>query len=130
LSAVTGFTYNLKNTETNYQNGVDWHLDWGASQFLSKQVHVGVVGYVYQQISGDSGAGDRVGDFQSRVIGVGPQIGYIFPIGEYQGYLNLKGYKEFAAENRPDGWNVWLTFQISAAPPAPTSPPIRSLITK
>jgi hypothetical protein len=130
LSAVTGLTYNLKNTDTNYQNGVDWHLDWGASQFLSKQVHVGVVGYVYQQISGDSGAGDRVGDFQSRVIGVGPQIGFIFPIGEYQGYLNLKGYKEFAAENRPDGWNAWVTFVISQAPPPPMSPPTRTMITK
>jgi hypothetical protein len=34
---------------------------------------------------------------------------------DVQGYLNLKGYKEFAAENRPDGWNVWLTFVISPA---------------
>jgi len=27
-----------------------------------------------------------------------------------QGYFNLKGYWEFAAENRPDGWNAWVTF--------------------
>jgi hypothetical protein len=27
-------------------NGVDMHLDWGASQFLSKQILVGPVGYV------------------------------------------------------------------------------------
>lgn len=32
-----------------------------------------------------------------------------------QGYINLKGYKEFAAESRPNGWNVWLTFVISPA---------------
>jgi hypothetical protein len=25
---VTGFTYNLVNPSTNYQNGVDWHLDF------------------------------------------------------------------------------------------------------
>jgi hypothetical protein len=31
FSAVTGFTYNLINPSTNYQNGIDWHLDWGAS---------------------------------------------------------------------------------------------------
>ena len=31
ISAVTGFTYNLVNPSTNYQNGIDWHLDWGAS---------------------------------------------------------------------------------------------------
>jgi hypothetical protein len=33
FSAVTGLTYNFTNQATNYQSGVDWHLDWGASQF-------------------------------------------------------------------------------------------------
>jgi hypothetical protein len=44
LSAVAGFTYNLKNRDTQYQNGIDFHVDWGASQFLSKQIFVGLVG--------------------------------------------------------------------------------------
>ena len=48
------------------RNGVDFHLDMGASQFLSKQVMVGLVGYAYQQLTGDSGG--RVGDFKSRVF--------------------------------------------------------------
>lgn len=53
------------------------------------------------------------------MIGVGPQVGYIFPVSdEYQGYLNLKGYKEFASDHRADGWNTWLSFSISAAPPS------------
>jgi hypothetical protein len=94
------------------------HLDWGASKFLTKQWQVGLVGYVYRQISGDHGPGDRVGSFESRVIGVGPQLGYVFPIdNKYQGYLNLKGYKEFDADHRAEGWNVWLTFSISPSPP-------------
>jgi hypothetical protein len=50
-------------------------------------------------------SGDHVGPFESRVIGVGPQIGYIFPLGSYQGYLNLKGYGEFDAHDRPSGYN-------------------------
>jgi hypothetical protein len=132
FSIVTGLTGNFENTNTNYTNGVDWHADWGASQFLSKQLHVGVVGYFYNQISGDSGSGDRVGEFKSRVIGIGPQLGYIFPIGEsHQGYLNLKGYKEFDASHRPEGWNAWLTFVISQAGPGEAPPPPkRPLITK
>ena len=38
FSAVGGFTYNFVNTSTNYQNGVDFHVDWGASQFLFQAV--------------------------------------------------------------------------------------------
>jgi len=130
LSVVTGLTYNFKNTDTDYQNGVDWHLDWGASQFLSKQLHIGLVGYVYNQLSGDSGGGNRVGAFKSRVIGIGPQLGYIFPIGDHQGYLNFKAYKEFDASHRADGWNAWVTFVISPAAPGEASPARRPMVTK
>jgi hypothetical protein len=119
FSAVAGFTHNYINPYTEYMNGTDFHLDWGASQFLSKQFLIGAVGYVYDQITGDSGAGDHVGPFMSRVIGVGPQAGYIFPLGNYQGYLNLKAYGEFDAHDRPHGYNTWLTLTIS--PPAPTA---------
>jgi len=37
-----------------------------------------------------------------------------------QSYINVKGYKEFAAQNRPEGWNAWLTFAISPKSPAAT----------
>lgn len=123
FSAVAGFTYNFKNTATQYQSGVDFHLDWGASQFLSKEFFIGLVGYAYDQVSADSGAGDRVGAFESRVFAVGPQLGYIFPIAGKQGFLGLKSYAEFGAKNRPEGWNTWLTFAISDAAPTPSATP-------
>jgi hypothetical protein len=124
FSGVLGFTYNFKNTATQYQNGVDLHFDWGASQFLTKQVQVGLVGYAYKDIGCDSGSGDHVGCFQSQVFGIGPQFGYVFPLSQtLQGYINLKGYAEFGGSDRPTGWNTWLTFVISPAaapPPAPS----------
>jgi hypothetical protein len=120
FSVVTGLTYNLENLDTNYQSGIDWHMDWGASQFLSKQLLIGAVGYFYDQITADSGAAPFLGANESRVAGIGPQIGYLFPVGDKQGYLNLKGYYEFDADRRPEGWNVWLTFSIS--PGASTTP--------
>jgi hypothetical protein len=117
------------NDQTQYQNGVDAHLDWAASKFLTEQWQIGVVGYFYDQLSCDTGAGNRVGCFESRVAGVGPQIGYVFPLRDnLQGYLNLKAYGEFDAAHRPDGWNVWLTFAISPSPPSPSSP--RTMTTK
>ena len=129
FSAVAGLTYNLENPSTNYKNGVDFHLDWAASQYLPKQIFVGPVGYVYDQLSCDIGTGDRVGCFESRVVGIGPQIGYLFPIGTMQGYLNFKAYAEFDAAARPSGWNAWVTFVLSPAAPIPTATP-RPMITK
>jgi hypothetical protein len=46
FSAVAGFTHNFENTDTGYQNGLDFHLDWALSRFLSQRWEVGVVGYV------------------------------------------------------------------------------------
>jgi hypothetical protein len=42
FSVVTGLTYNLINPSTNYQNGIDWHVDWGASQFVTKDWQLGL----------------------------------------------------------------------------------------
>ena len=124
FSAVAGLTYNFENTHTDYQNGIDFHLDWAASQFLNEHVHVGVVGYFFQQLTGDSGAGATLGDFKSRVAGIGPQIGFIFPVSDaVGGYLNIKAYKEFAAENRAEGWNAWVTLAFSPAPPKKAETP-------
>ena len=120
FSVVTGMTYNYENPDTNnYRNGNDWHLDWGASKFLTKQWHVGAVGYVYDQVTADHNAPPFLGENKSRVAAVGPQIGYLFPIGNMHGYLNLKAYFEFDASRRADGFNTWLTFAItpSAEPP-------------
>ncbi len=116
FSATLGFTENWENPDTDYENGTSAHLDWAASQFLSEQLHVGVAGYFYEQLSGDSGAGAVLGDFKSRVAAVGPQVGYFFPVGGQKWYVNLKGYFEFDAKNRPEGSNVWLTLAIPLTP--------------
>jgi len=127
FSAVTGLTGNFTNPSTNYTSGIDWHLDWGASQFVTKQLQLGLVGYFYDQVTPDHGCAPQLCPFESRVIGIGPQIGYIFPVAGMQGYVNLKAYGEFDNANRPDGWNVWLTFVLSPAAPEAAPP---AMVTK
>jgi hypothetical protein len=112
FSAVLGFTYNFENPDTNYRNGTDAHLDWASSHFFSPTFHAGLVGYTYNQVTGDSGASAILGDFKSKVSGIGPQAGWFFKVGEMKWYVNLKGYHEFNAQNRPEGWNAWLTLAI------------------
>jgi len=121
LSAVVGFTGNWKNTDTNYRNGVDSHLDWAVSQFLSESWELGVVGYVYYQLSNDSYPTNGVigqlrqqalGGFKSRAASVGPELGYVFKMGKQSGYVNLRGYWEFWAQNRLEGYALFATISI------------------
>jgi hypothetical protein len=111
-SAVLGFTYNFINPYTRYQSGVDAHLDLALSPWVSEKMHVGLVGYLYRQVTGDGGPGDRLGGLRSRVTGIGPQIGFFFPFGDQQGYLNLKAFHEASAQNRLEGWTAYVTFSI------------------
>ncbi len=112
FSGVLGATYNWMNTQTNYKNGIDSHLDWSVSQFVSQNWQVGIAGYGYYQITADSGSGDRVGAFKSRIAAVGPQIGYLFNLGKNQAYINLRAYKEFWAQNRVEGYATIATISI------------------
>ena len=58
-------------------------------------------------------------------VGIGPQGGFLFPnlFEGYQGYLNLKAYKDLETENRPSGWSTWATFSIAPELPAAASRP-------
>jgi len=87
-------------------------------------------GYFFDQVTGDSRPGARLGPFPSRVAGIGPQIGYLVPIGGMQGFIGMKAYKELGAQNRASGWDFWLACAISPAPPASASPPPKSMVYK
>ena len=130
FSVVVGLTYNFVNPHIDYKNGIDFHVDWGASKFITKETHIGVVGFAYQQLTGDSGAGATLGDYKGRTLGIGPQIGHMFKAWEgYSGYANLKGYKEFGVENRAEGYSVWFTLVFSpAAPETHTPTPTRRIV--
>jgi hypothetical protein len=91
-------------------------------------MHVGAVGYVYDQLTADDGCFPALCPFRSRVVGVGPQVGFIIPGASVQTYLNFKGYYEFDAQSRPSGWNAWVTLPFSPSPPTQSAPP--PIITK
>jgi hypothetical protein len=57
--------------------------------------------------------------YLTRVAAVGPEAGVLFPVGEMQGSLSLRGYWEFAAQNRSSGWNTWLAFSFAPTEKAP-----------
>ena len=73
FSTVAGLTYNFQNPSTSYQNGLDFHIEAGASKFIGEHLQVGAVGYFYQQLTPDQGQDPSLGDFKARVAAVGPQ---------------------------------------------------------
>lgn len=113
FSLTAGLTYNFMNPYTQYQSGLDGHLDWGVSYSPTDSFYFGIAGYFYRQLGDDSGPGATLGPFQSRVNGAGPQIGYAFSVGSTQVDLGVRGYKEFDAQYRPEGWNLWVTLAVS-----------------
>jgi hypothetical protein len=121
FTGVAGFTFNTENTSSNYTNGTDFHLDWAISQFLSAAWEVGVAGYVYDQLSGDSGSGDRLGAFESKIGAVGPEIGHPFMVFGRPAYFNIRAYYEYWAQNRVRGEAVFLTLAIPLGP-SPKTP--------
>ena len=114
-SFTAGMTYNFVNPATRYQSGMDGHIDVGMSYSFSDSFYLGAAGYLFNQVSPDTGLGVRSDGFRSRVMGAGPQAGWSFQLGGVATDLSVRGYKEFAAQNRPEGWNVYLVLSLSRA---------------
>ena len=112
FSATAGLTYNFENSDTDYQNGIDFHVDLGASKFITEQMYVGLVGFAYQQLTADSGQPALLGDFKGRTYGIGPQIGWIFEAGGTEVFANVRGYEEFNVKNRVEGGGVMITLSL------------------
>ena len=112
-SLFLGGDYNFENPDTNYQTGVQVHVDGTLAQHFSLWgglAGVGVNGYWYEQVEGDSGSGATFGDFIARTAGLGPVLSYASKIGNVDVIGELKWLHEFETRNRPEGDYVWFKF--------------------
>jgi len=113
LSAKTGVTFNGTNPATQYRTGTEWHVEASVEKKFSPTWSMGVQGYYFDQLTGDSGSGNRVGAFKGRVLGVGGHAAYNFKImGKIPATLRLHGIKEFEARNRLEGHSIFLDFSM------------------
>lgn len=97
FSAAAGVTFNARNTATDYQTGLEGHLEWAIGKKIGQQLTLGVAGYHYRQLTGDSGSGAILGSFMGRNNGIGPGLTYITQIGGHLAILNLRHYWEYEA---------------------------------
>ncbi len=110
VSVNAGFTFNGENPDTNYRTGTEFHVEYALMQNFSPRFAVGLVGYHYQQVTGDSGAGATLGAFKGRISGVGPNVNLNLQIGEIPVSTQLRWFHEFNADNRLEGDSV--VFQL------------------
>ena len=115
LSLAAGFTFNGENPATDYTTGTEFHVEWAVSQNFSKEFSAGLVGYYYDQVTGDSGEGAALGDFKGRVAAIGATAAYNFEVGKLPVSARIKYFHEFDAKNRAEGDAVFLTLAIPLA---------------
>jgi hypothetical protein len=109
---VAGFSFNGGNPATRYRSGNEFHAEWSATKNFDQGFSAGLIGYYYDQLTGDSGAGAVLGSFEGRAVAVGAMAGYTFNIGKLPVSTRLKVYREVEAVNRTQGTAVFATVTI------------------
>ncbi|AOF92481.1 transporter [Sinorhizobium sp. RAC02] len=120
LSGVVGMTFNAENPATDYRTGNEFHFEWAAVQHFNEQFDAGLVGYYYNQTTGDSGDG-AARPFKGEVAAIGATIGWNFKFGEVPISARIKYFHEFDATNRAEGDSVFLTIAMPLAITQPTN---------
>lgn len=111
LSGKFMYDFNLENNDTKYRSGQEFHFDYTAGYHVGKNLAVGAGGYYYYQTTDDEQDGVKAGTdgFKGRVIAAGPQVAYNYKNMSF----TIKWQKEFEAENRPQGDNLWFKFMYA-----------------
>jgi hypothetical protein len=112
LSGAVGITVNGENEDTDYRTGNEFHGEWAIAKSFSSAFSAGVVGYYYEQFTGDSGTGAVLGDFEGRVAAVGLTAAYNLEIAQRPVSLRVDAYREFHAKNRLEGNSVFVTLAL------------------
>lgn len=113
VSGKAGVTFNGENDHTEYTTGTEFHVEGAVEKKFNKTWSAGVQAYHFEQISGDSGPGARLGPFKGRVTGVGVTGAYNFLLfGKAPATLRLHAIKEFEAKNRLEGDSIFLDFSM------------------
>jgi len=118
VSLAAGFTFNGENPDTNYKTGTEFHLEGAVMKHFSKEFAVGIAGYHYKQVTGDSGSGAVLGAFKGEVSAIGPNLTYNFQVGKVPVLTSFRWLHEFNATNRlqGDAGFVTVTIPLTGAP--------------
>jgi hypothetical protein len=110
-STYFGLDFNTENPDTDYKSGTQAHLEGTFAQHFplwGGLAGVGLTGYIYQQLTGDSGDGAIYGDFKARSIAWGPVASYSNTLGGHALTAEFKWLHETEVERRAEGDTLFL----------------------
>ena len=111
-SISMGWTFNFQNPATQYTTGQEFHLEYFLGQHLPKGFALGLAGYIYNQMTADTGSGAILGAFHGQTIALGPCLTYNGTIGDHAIGVNARYYNEVKVHNRFDGQAFFLTLSL------------------
>jgi hypothetical protein len=112
VSLSLGYTVNFENPATQYRTGNEFHLEYFLGQHLPKGFALGLAGYLYQQVTADSGPGARLGAFHGQSLALGPCLTFNGKLAGHAIGLNARYYNELKVINRLDGQSFFLTLSL------------------
>lgn len=112
VSNAVGVTFNYENAATDYKTGNEFHWEWSATKKFDNGISFGPVGYYYQQLTGDTGDGAKLGDFEGRVWAIGATAAYDFKVGQTPVSARIRYYHEFDTKYRLKGDAAFLSLTL------------------
>ncbi|MDR3590852.1 MAG: transporter [Negativicutes bacterium] len=103
ISVTPGIMFNKMNDATNYKSGNEFHVDLALNQFLTQNFAVGLHGYYYRQVTGDSGSGAVLGSFEGNSRGIGPAVLWMPKAGKGDLSVVAKWLHDLDQKNRMHG---------------------------
>jgi hypothetical protein len=113
ISISMGYTVNFENPATQYRTGNEFHLEYFLGQHLPLGFTLGLAGYIYNQMTADTGSGATLGAFHGQTIALGPCLTFNSQIAGHAIGLNARYYNELKVVNRFDGQAFFLTLSLS-----------------
>ena len=99
FNGAVGFMASLENEATQYQTGDEFHAEWAVGYKFDNGLILGVAGYDYRQITGDSGPGAHLGSFIGSQDAVGPALSYSTLIGKLPVTISVRDYEQYDWKN-------------------------------
>jgi hypothetical protein len=105
------YDFNFTNDATHYKSGEELHADYDAGWGFGNGWVAGVGGYIYQQVTDDTGPTAPSDGHKGKAFAIGPDIEY----NDHHGFfITIKWEKEMSVENRPEGneWKIKFTIPV------------------